>query len=313
MEGAYIKHIFIINPKAGKRNKTSQILEMADALRKNHALECTCMITQSPGHATVLARKAAETGEAIRVYACGGDGTIYEVANGLAGFDNAAMTCIPTGTGNDFLKNFGDDMNRFSDAESLWNGQVFAMDLIECNGKFCTTIACSGMDARVAEDVHKYSGSPFLNGRGSYLAAVAVNFLFKEIGQRWTVTLDGEVITGEFVLAAVCNGRYYGGGSTPIPEARMDDGILNTILIRKVGRLTFGRLFGDYSAGRHARLSHLAKVVTAKSIRIQSDDTEIVTCLDGETFRSRDVRLHLADKCLNFFGPQGCDCNKTAR
>jgi len=307
-----MKHIFIINPKAGKRDQTSRILTMANALRKNHGLDCTCMLTQSPGHATELARKAAETGEIIRVYACGGDGTVYEVANGLAGFENAAMTCIPVGTGNDFLKNFGDDMGKFSDTENLWDGPAFPLDLIDCNGRYCTTIACSGIDARVAEDVHQYSGNPFLTGRGSYLAAVVVNFLFKDIGQHWTVTLDGEVLTGEFSLAAVCNGRYYGGGSTPIPEARMNDGILNTILIKKIDRITFARLFSDYSAGRYTRFLHLAKVVTAKNIRIQAEGEEIVTCLDGETFRSRDVALHLAEKHVNFFGPAGCDCNRTA-
>ena len=308
-----MKHIFIINPKAGKRDQTSHILAMANALRKDHGLECACMLTQSPGHATALARKAAETGEEIRVYACGGDGTVYEVANGLAGFENAAMTCIPVGTGNDFLKNFGDDMGKFSDTENLWDGPAFPLDLIDCNGRYCTTIACSGIDARVAEDVHQFSRNPLLTGRGSYLAAAAVNVLFKDITQCWTVTLDDEVVTGDFSLAAVCNGRYYGGGSTPIPEARMNDGILNTILIKKIDRLAFARLFSDYSAGRYNRFLHVARVVTAKNIRIQSEADEIVTCLDGETFRSRDVTLRLAEKHVNFFGPAGCDCNRTAR
>ena len=308
-----MKHIFIINPKAGKWDQTSRVLEMADRLRKEHHLDCSCMLTQSPGHATLLARRAAEGGEAIRVYACGGDGTVYEVANGLAGFDNAAMSCIPVGTGNDFLKNFGSDMEKFADAENLWDGDSFPLDLIDCNGRYCVTIACSGIDARVAEDVHQYSGNPLLTGRGSYLAAVAVNFLFKKISQRWTVTLDGKAVTDHFALVSVCNGRYYGGGSMPVPEARMNDGILNTILVKKVGRAAFAKFFGAYSAGNYFRFPHLAKVVTAKEVRIHSDGGEIVTCLDGECFRSRDVTLRLAGKTVNFFGPKGCDCNKTAR
>ena len=142
--------------------------------------------TQRPGGAEEMARRLAESGEELRLYACGGDGTVNEVANGMAGFPNAAMTCIPAGTGNDFLKNFGEDAAKFADAENLWDGDALPLDLIDCNGRLCLTIACSGIDARVAESVHELGSSPLLSGRGSYLAAVAVNFLFRGIGQHWT-------------------------------------------------------------------------------------------------------------------------------
>lgn len=271
------------------------------------------MLTDRPGGATEMARRLAESGGEVRVYACGGDGTVSEAANGLAGFANAAMTCIPAGTGNDFLKNFGPDLEKFRDAENLWNGPSFPLDLIDCGGRYCLTIACSGIDAQVAEGVHLYSRSPLLNGRGSYLASVAANFLLRPIGHRWTVTLDGEAEEGDFALVSVCNGRHYGGGSTPVPEARMDDGVLNTILIHKISKLAFARLFGVYSAGNYRQLPQIARSMTAREIRIQSRDEEIVTCLDGECFRSRDVVLRLADKRVNFFGPAGCDPNATAR
>ena len=235
------------------------------------------------------------------------------MANGLAGFSNAAMTCVPAGTGNDFLKNFGPDLEKFRDAENLWDGPVFPLDLIDCNGRYCLTIACNGVDAQVAEGVHLYSRSPLLNGRGSYLASVAANFLLRDIGYHWTVTLDGEAAEGDFALVSVCNGRYYGGGSTPVPEARMDDGVLNTILVRKISKLSFARLFRVYSAGNYRQLPTVARSVTAREIRIRSEVEEIVTCLDGECFRSREVVLRLADKRVNFFGPKGCDPNATAR
>lgn len=308
-----MRHVFIINPRAGKRNQTARIYEMADRLRSLHGLDCACMLTDRPGGATEMARRLAESGEELRLYACGGDGTVSEAANGLAGFANAAMTCIPTGTGNDFLKNFGPDMEKFRDAENLWDGPIFPLDLIDCNGRYCLTIACSGIDAQVAEGVHLYSRSPLLNGRGSYLASVAANFLLRPIGHRWTVTLDGEIQEGDFTLVSVCNGRHYGGGSTPVPEARMDDGVLNTILVRKVSKPAFARLFRVYSAGNYRQLPQIARSVTAREIRIQSEVEEIVTCLDGECFRSRSVILRLADKRVNFFGPAGCDPNATAR
>lgn len=310
-----MKHVFIINPKAGKRDQTSRLLAMAENLRSRHGLDCTCMLTDRPGGATVMARKLAESGEQIRLYACGGDGTICEVANGIAGFENAAMTCIPAGTGNDFLKNFGrEDMAKFRDAENLWDGDQMQLDLIDCNGYLCTTIACNGIDAQIADSVHQYSGTPGLNGRGAYLASVAVNFLLKPIGRRWTVYLDEERIQGDFALVSMCNGRYYGGGSTPVPQARMDDGILNTVLIRNVPKHVFGRLFSAYSAGDHDKLpKSFFRLSTAKVVRIVSEEEEIVTCVDGESFRSREVTMRLSEKKLNFFGPRGCDPNATAR
>ena len=307
-----MRHIFIINPAAGKKDQTARIYDMADRLRQAHGLECQCLLTDRPGGATEMAHRLAQPGEALRVYACGGDGTVHEVANGLAGFPNAAMTCVPAGTGNDFLKNFGADIAKFSDAEALWDGDVFPLDLIDCNGRYCLTIACNGIDAQVAESVHQLGSSPLLSGRGSYLVSVAVNFLFRGIGHHWTVFLDEERVEGDFALISMCNGRYYGGGSTPIPRARMDDGVLHTVLVNNVSRATFARLFGAYSAGKADQLPRLARISNARVVRIQSAE-DIVTCLDGECFRSREVTMRLADKRLNFFGPKGCDPNATAR
>ena len=308
-----MRHIFIINPHAGKKDQTARIYDMADRLRERHGLTCECLLTDRPGGARDMARELAETGEEVRIYACGGDGTLHEVANGIAGFPNAAMTVIPTGTGNDFLKNFGEDASRFADAENLWDGEVFPLDLIDCGDRYCVTIACCGLDARVADDVHAFSRHPLLSGRVSYVTAAVSNVLFKGITQRWSVTLDGEEETGEFALAAVCNGRHYGGGSVPAPMARMDDGVLHTVLVGKLGVLGFARLFGPYSAGRAEEFPHIARTVTAKEITLRCLDGELTVCLDGECFTTREATFRLADKKLNFFGPHGCDCNRSAR
>ena len=306
-----MEHVFLINPRAGRGDHVSDIYAMAEGLRHRHGLTCRCLLTGRPGGAEGMARRLAETGEPVRLYACGGDGTLHEAANGAAGFPNAAVTCIPLGTGNDFLKNFGPDAGKFSDAENLWDGPERPLDLIDCNGRLCLTIACSGIDARVADSVHRYGA--LLTGRGSYLASVAVNFLFKGIGRRWTVTLDGVTVTDDFALVSMCNGRYYGGGSMPVPEARMDDGVLETILVRNVSRRQFARLFPAYSAGEYRKFPHIARVVTAKEVTIRAEDRDIVTCLDGESLYGREVRLRLSGKKLNFFGPKGCDPNRTAR
>ena len=308
-----MKHIFIINPTAGKTDSRQKIYDMAESLRQKHGLDVQCILTKKQGHATELAKKLCETGETLRFYACGGDGTVNEVANGIIGYDNAAMTVIPVGTGNDFLKNFGDDMEKFRDAENLWDGPQFPMDAIDVNGRVALTIACSGIDARVAADVHKYSESPLLDGKGSYIYSLAVNFLFKGIGTHWTITLDDVTTEGDWSLVSVCNGRYYGGGFMPVAEARMDDGVLNTLVVREVNRRTFLKFVGPYSRGEYAKFPEYAHCSCPKVVHIHSEKPDIVTCLDGESVVNSDVTIKLHDKKLNFFGPEGCSCNRTAR
>ena len=309
-----MKHIFIINPAAGKKDSRARVYAMAEKLKNDHGLDVECMLTRSPGHAMALTRGIAETGCPVRFYACGGDGTANEVANGIAGFPHAAMTCVPIGTGNDFLKNFGADAEKFTDPENLWNGDVQQIDLIDCNGRQCLTIACSGLDARIARDVHKFSAVPLLDGKGSYVFSLVVNFLFKSIASRWTVTVgDTELPEKDFAVVAVCNGRYYGGGFMPVGEARMNDGVLNTLVVRKVSRPAFLKFVTPYSHGEYAKFPKFAACYTALCVRIRSDKADIVTCMDGECITTSDVTIRLSDKKLNFFGPKGCDPNATAK
>ena len=309
-----MKHVFIINPTAGKKDCTACMMEAAKALAARHSLELECILTKRPGHAMETAGHLARSGQAVRIYACGGDGTVNEVANGVAGYDNAAMTCIPVGTGNDFLKNFGDKAPLFSDPENLWDGPGFPLDAIDCNGRLAMTVACSGFDAQVADDVHKYGNLPLLKGQGSYIASLAVNFIARGLKHSWAVAVDGQPLPEEsFVLAAVCNGRYYGGGFMPVGEARMDDGMLNTLVVKGVGRATFLRLVGDYSVGRYYKFPEIARCYTAREIVIRSrDGKDIVTCLDGESVYNQEVTLRLSEKKVNFFGPRGCDPNATS-
>ena len=301
-----MEHIFIINPAAGKGNSAGAIMAMARELGRRHGLETRCILTRRPGHALETCRAIAETGEPVRFYACGGDGTVNEVANGIWGIGTAAMTCVPTGTGNDFLKNFRPETQPlFSQAENLWNGPQAALDAIDCNGRCALTVACCGFDAQIAADVHTYGKSPLLSHRGSYIASLAVNFLLRGLGHRWTVTVDGERTEGRFALLAVCNGRYYGGGFQPMPEARMDDGVLNALLVRQVSRLEFLRFVGPYARGEYRRVPQAARAYAPRDILLESGDEDIVCCLDGEIFRSRRVDIRLSDRKVNVFGPAG--------
>ena len=156
-------HIFIINPSAGKKRDTRQLEKSIQALDLSREI----IHTKQAGDARRIARMAAETGEDVRLYACGGDGTLNEVVNGAAGFPNVAVTNVPTGTGNDFLKIFGKNARqRFSDLPALSQGPQAPMDLIDCNGLLGIDIVCTGLDARIAVDKDKYKALPLVTGRG---------------------------------------------------------------------------------------------------------------------------------------------------
>ena len=305
-----LKHLFIINPRAGKKNSTARLMEQIDALRRTHDADCETVLTGRVGHAEELTRRAAESGAEMRIYACGGDGTLNEVANGAAGADNVAVTVVPVGTGNDFLKNFGADSARFSDLEQLWNAPVHDLDMIDCNGRLALTVVCAGLDAQVADDVHKYSKYPGISGKNAYIASLGANF-FRPLARRMIVTCEGSTTIGEYIIVCVCNGRYYGGGFMPVAEARMDDGILDTVIVRKVSHATFLRLVPLYAKGESWKFPDVARHVRGKQVRLQCR-TPFPVSLDGEIVHLKDAQISLSDKKLHFFAPEGASCNRTA-
>ena len=163
-----MKHLFIVNPAAGKAGNENELLDQIQELD----LDCEVVHTQHQEEACEIARAAAQRGEPLRIYACGGDGTLNEVINGAAGFDHVAVTNVPLGTGNDFLKIFGpENKEKFSQLEELSRGPQVALDLMECNGKLGVDIFCAGVDARIAADVHKYRRLPLVRGIGAYILA----------------------------------------------------------------------------------------------------------------------------------------------
>ena len=306
-----MKHLFIINPRAGKKNCTARLMEQIEALRRNHGITCEIVLTARRGDAENAALRAAESGEDVRIYSCGGDGTLNEVANGAAGAAHVEVTAVPLGTGNDFMKNFGEDSAQFLDLEQLWDAPGHDLDLIECNGREALTIVCAGLDARVADDVHKYSRIPVVTGTGAYLASVGINF-FKQISNRMTISHDGRTTIGEYAMVCVCNGRYYGGGFMPIADARLDDGKLDTLIVRRVSRPAFLRMVPFYAKGEAWKFPDVVRRVQTDRIRLQSREPLAVS-LDGEIEHLTDMVISLSDKKLRFFAPEGASCNRTAR
>ena len=227
------------------------------------------------------------------------------MVNGAAGFDNAAVTNVPIGSGNDYLKIFGpENKMRFADLEALATGPQAAMDLIDCNGRLGIGVVCAGVDARVAADVDRYKRLPLIRGLGAYILALAVNVLFKGIA-RPTVFHGGDFhYDGETSVICVCSGRYYGGGFMPVGDNMPDDGVIETLVVPKVSLLTFAKLVGAYSKGRYREFPDLIWPRKDNEIVIASGDKrDVVMCVDGEILRAHGFTIRLSDKKVNFFYP----------
>ncbi|MBQ5712346.1 MAG: hypothetical protein IIV61_07030, partial [Oscillospiraceae bacterium] len=201
-----MKHLFIINPAAGSRDRTAEYSEVIHRLCREQGLDYEIRVSTAPGECARIAREAAQTGEELRLYACGGDGTLNEVVQGAAGCDNAAVTVFSGGSGNDFTKLFSQP-DAFFDLERLLDAEEAVFDLIDCNGDIALNICSVGLDARIGTDVSRYKRLPLLHGFRAYAASTVVNVV-KGIAEHYVVELGNKRIEGDMTFVCVCNGRY---------------------------------------------------------------------------------------------------------
>ena len=297
-----MKHLFLINPAAGKRDSTFDCSEEIHSLCKERGLDYRIRVSKKPGDLTAYAREAAETGEEIRIYACGGDGTLNEVAAGAAGFPNAAVTVLSGGSGNDFVRLFSEP-EAFTRLERLLDPEEAVFDLIRCNDDYALNICSVGLDARIGTDVARYKRLPLLQGFRAYAVSTVVNVI-RGIAEHYVVEINGERIDGEQTFVCVCNGRYYGGGFNPVPEADPADGLLEVLLVKKVSRAQVPLVIGKYKNGRYRELPELIRHFRTDHLRILCDRPTPIN-LDGELRQGQQIDISLADEKLRFFYPKG--------
>ena len=294
-----MKHLFIINPAAGSRDRTADYT--AEIRRLCAGLDYEIAVSKAPGECRRLAREAARTGENVRIYACGGDGTLNEVASGAAGFPNAAVTAWCGGSGNDFVKLFSDPA-AFSDLSRLLDAEEVSFDMILCNDDLALNICSVGLDARIGTDVARYKRIPFIHGFNAYALSTLINLL-RGISEHYVVEIDGERIDGEQTFVCVCNGRFYGGGFNPVPEADPTDGKLDVLLVKKVSLLQVPGIIGTYKNGRWRELPDIIRHFRTDRVRILCDGPTPVN-LDGELRVAQAVTMELAREKVNFFYPK---------
>lgn len=291
-----MKYCFIINPVAGKKDSSQtlipQIHEAASACKIPES-DLTIQLTEYPAHAHLLAKKAVDSAaakdEEIRLYAIGGDGTFNEVLTGAMHYKKAAVGLLPYGSGNDFLRNFG-VREDFCDIKDQICGKVKEIDMIKTHNGYAAEICSTGLDAKVAYGIPKFRRIPFCGGSIAYKLSI-IQVLLGKKATKLRITIDGKEFVRSCLLVAVCNGSAYGGGFLASPESKVDDGVLDVMVVREISLPKIAKILPLYQAGKHfangqviSELQNVIEHFPAHHVKVQPVDTnqEIIVNIDGE-------------------------------
>ena len=175
--------------------------------------------------------------------------------------------------------------------------------MIRCNDDYALNICSVGLDARIGTDVARYKRLPLLQGFRAYAASAVVNVV-RGIVEHYVVEICGETIDAQQTMICVCNGRFYGGGFNPVPEAEPDDGLLDVLVVEKVNLLQVATVVGHYQKGRYADYPSLIYHARCRSLRIECVKESVVN-IDGEAAYTTDAKIELIPQAIRFFYPKG--------
>ncbi len=283
-----MRFVFVINPVAGKQNLQTKLKEDIKAYFENQKDEYNIFESEYAGHAREIAKREAEKGDEVVIFGCGGDGTLYDVLNGVYGHSNAAIGVIPLGSGNDFVKTFGGKTN-FMSIEYQVKGGIISSDVVKCQDNVSLNVACVGFDAYVAANMTKFKNWPLISGSMSYMLSIFY-CLFKFYSTKLKITLDDdETKNGDYMFVVGANACYYGGGFYPAPNAIVNDGFIDVVEIDRVPKLKLISLISKYKKGdiEKEKCCHTHKV---KKLAVESE-SELIANLDGETICAENGKL----------------------
>ena len=273
--------VIIFNPKA--RSEKSR--DLADVLREI-APEAVLRETDSAGGARRLAAEAAREGFRI-VVAAGGDGTVNEVVNGLAGTE-AALGVLPIGTMNVFSKEH-DLPEKLDKAWAVIRaGNLREIDLLAANGTHFIQLAGVGLDAQVVKETTWESKKNL--GPLSYLISAAQ--IAARTPPKLAVEAGGRISEGSFVL--IGNGRYYGAKITLFPKARVDDGLLDVLIFKNIGYLDIAKYLAGVLVGRHTGMDGVEYFQVSEATVRSEEDVPVE--VDGELSGALPVTFRVAGK-----------------
>lgn len=294
------KILFIINSKAGKTEFDIRKEDIEETFRRAGRLsEIEVVYTKYKNHTKFLidAFDSLDYDEKI-VIICGGDGSLNELVNVAYG-KNMTLGLIPTGTGNDFAKNF--DYSNFN-LKSLLNFKTKKIDLIKVNNFYSINVTSLGFDTQVLKRAYDYLDKNPKLGKKAYALSVlnSLNKINCENLELKLKLIDGSnfEIKGDFLISALCNGGFYGSGFNPAPEAKIDDGVLNLLLASKIPFIKFVPMIKKYKEGRHKDSKYIREIEVTSG-RIKSKEKFIANA-DGEIFETDEIKFEVLPKALNW-------------
>ncbi len=294
--------IFIINPVSGQGKNTEKLIEQIERA------DASFYVTKSAGDAENFVRSYCTEKGAARFIACGGDGTLNEVLNGISGFADAEIGVLPSGTGNDFCRNFDCD---FKDIATQVCAPTQKIDVIRytTNGvsKLCANMFNIGFDCNVADFSAEMKKKPFVSGSLAYFLSILV-MLIKKQGANLLIEIDGkEFYNGPLLLSSVANGKYCGGGIMSNPTSELCDGYININIIYNITRRALIPLLPRYMKGTHIHLKNIEKVIyntKCKKVKITPNTENFRICVDGEIQDAGVVEFEILPKHINFVVPE---------
>jgi YegS/Rv2252/BmrU family lipid kinase len=291
-----VKLLFIVNPTAGNGQAGKEWPKIASLISENfHEYEIS--MTERPGHAIILAREGVLKGFDT-IVSCGGDGTLNEVINGVAGSD-VSVGLIPLGTGSDFGKTIG--IRNIEDSIAALKGNK--KERIDTASVTFEETGDSRLFVNILEigfgaEVMRYVNSHNKYGRNSFLIGV-LSVLMKL--KKFTVKTDsGNTKEMETIEVIVANGKYFGGGMLASPNSVINDGILDVHILKPVSRLTtLFRLRNLMNGTYIAKNFSYENKVTAISFLEKGNLVEI----DGEVVGITPVSIRTSSKGVSFIVP----------
>lgn len=294
-----MKKLFLVSSTAGASEFYFTKNEIVEVYRKyNREDEIEVFETEYKGHLEEIVNDFLNASYDDKVIILlGGDGSLNEVANLCLGHD-VALGLIPTGTGNDFAKNF--DYRDFK-IEDTFNIEIRPIDLIKVNGRYCVNVTSLGFDTEVLKSAYDYLDSDKSLGKKAYL--LAVRDRIKHLSYQ-KLSMDLNLVEGrslrledEFLISAICNGSFYGSGFNPAPQAKIDDGIINLVTASKFPRWKLLPLIIKYKKGKHQSSNYLDEYrVTSGKI---SSDKILLANNDGEIFKAQTIEFEIVPDSLN--------------
>lgn len=297
-----MKNVFIVNPKSGKNNQYELIKEIKEHFQAKRII---IEKTKGPEHATFIAKKYALSNEPVHLYVCGGDGTLHEVINGCAQKENVTVSVIPIGTGNDFVKYFEDlKKEDFLNLANYSEPEYMDCDLIKVNGEYSINTVSFGFDVEVARQVNELKKKMPTEGIIPYALSVLVS-LRKPICKEYKIQIDSEKpVKDNYGFLVFANGKYYGGGFKPCPDANIDDGWMDVCLISNVKRYQIVKLAKKYQDGTHIQYKNLVSMHQAKTVHIDTENEMIYANLDGEVKGFKNPTIEIVEKAIRLALPR---------